>query len=436
MIEGGLTISVTDPLKTEGSGLSDGFVTYKVNHTSDLQGYSGSGTVTRRYNDFCWLGEILSLSVPGCIIPSLPPKQTVGRFSADFILARKRGLEKFMQRLGSHPELRESEYLRQFLQADDADFKNVLKLSSGLKPNQLNSLTSSLKSKWNAYVVTGKHIELEKDANSVAVDEVLEYITKIELVMARLVENAAQLTERSRKTAHSLREFGQGFVSYGAAEGSELGSMLQDVGGSIGLLSDKVGDHASEEIEKLLEPLAEQARVLASVRTAITMRAEKRQMYIQELTQLDALQVSYNKTQSQPGKEASVAAKAKQIEDCQVKADAIKAEFEGMTARLLKDFAEFQMRKCEEIQNILVAFVELQVRHHRESLSAWEAVSPLLEGEIPAPTHAQVPPDPVFRDVFSPDKASSAGAEPPTPPASSESCGAASMEEEVTEDSI
>jgi sorting nexin-1/2 len=106
-MEGTLTVTVTDPLKCEGSGIGEvGYITYRVNYTSDVPDFVGSGSVTRRYNDFCWLSEILNLTVSGCIIPSLPPKQTVGRFSADFVNGRRRGLEKFMQRLCLHPELR------------------------------------------------------------------------------------------------------------------------------------------------------------------------------------------------------------------------------------------------------------------------------------------------------------------------------------------
>ncbi len=439
---------MTDPVKQDGGSLGESsYITYKVNYTANLDGFSGSGTVVRRYSDFVWLSDTLNLAVPGCIIPSLPPKQTVGRFGSEFVNGRRRGLEKFMQRLCLHPELQKSEYLRKFLDSNDKEFKDVMKISQGLKPNKLTSVADSIKSKWNAYVVTGTHIELENDVSSAAVDKVLEYITKIEEVMSRVVDRASLLTERSRKTAHSLREFGQSFVSYGVAEGSDLGDMLHQVGSTLDGLSSTEGKHAAEQIEKLLEPLAEQARVLESVKTAISIRAERRQHYVQELTQLEALQVSYNKLQGQEGKESSALAKAKQIEDCHNRANDVKADFENMTARLLKDFGDFQVRKGQEIQQILLAFVDLQVHYHKENLDLWGNLAPGLESITPRAATVVTDtnePDPILTDVMSPEKV----APPPAPAAPSapaavgsstspkESVGGPSEDEEYEEETI
>ena len=239
-------------------------------------------------------------------------------------------------------------------------------------------LGDTIKSKWNAYVVTGKHLELEKDEGSVAVDNMLEYITKIDSIMTRLVSHAQSLTERSRKTSQSLHDFGQGFVSYGLAEGDALGQMLTKVGAVIDQLSVTAGDHASEEMQQLLEPLGEYSRSLESVKYSISVRSERRQQYVQELTQIDAHHIAYNKLLGQQGKEALATSKEKQIEESQAKADSYKLEFDLITVRLLKDFAAFQQRKCQEMKAILLGFVELQILYHRQSMATWEGVTPIL----------------------------------------------------------
>jgi hypothetical protein len=56
----------------------------------------------RRYQDFDWLHQQLTNSFPGVIIPPLPDKSIVGRFNADFIDARRRGLHKFLMRVLTH----------------------------------------------------------------------------------------------------------------------------------------------------------------------------------------------------------------------------------------------------------------------------------------------------------------------------------------------
>ena len=51
--------------------------------------------VLRRYSDFVWLSDRLHVERAGAIVPPLPDKQPVGRFSPAFIEARRMGLELF-----------------------------------------------------------------------------------------------------------------------------------------------------------------------------------------------------------------------------------------------------------------------------------------------------------------------------------------------------
>lgn len=65
----------------------------------------GELSVVRRFSDFVWLSEQLAVSCPGAIIPACPDKQSVGRFSPDFIEARRRAMESFLTRVAAHPQL-------------------------------------------------------------------------------------------------------------------------------------------------------------------------------------------------------------------------------------------------------------------------------------------------------------------------------------------
>ncbi|CAO2187898.1 unnamed protein product, partial [Urochloa humidicola] len=58
-------------------------------------------------------------------IPPLPEKNAVEkfRFSKDFIELRRQALDLFVNRIASHPELKQSEVLRVFLQADEEEKK-------------------------------------------------------------------------------------------------------------------------------------------------------------------------------------------------------------------------------------------------------------------------------------------------------------------------
>lgn len=82
----------------------------------------GYSAVLRRYSDFLWLYEKLHQEKAGAIVPPLPEKQPVGRFSAAFIEDRRVNLERFLRRVAVHPELQDAKCLNTFLRADDATF--------------------------------------------------------------------------------------------------------------------------------------------------------------------------------------------------------------------------------------------------------------------------------------------------------------------------
>ena len=63
--------------------------------TEDIFHNTGTTAVLRRYSDFLWLYERLQRERAGAIVPPLPSKQAVSRFSASFIEERRLKLEQF-----------------------------------------------------------------------------------------------------------------------------------------------------------------------------------------------------------------------------------------------------------------------------------------------------------------------------------------------------
>jgi hypothetical protein len=62
-------------------------------------------TTLRRFSDFEWLKAQLKETYPFLIVPALPEKQQLGRFSADFVDMRLRALQRWVERVAQHPEL-------------------------------------------------------------------------------------------------------------------------------------------------------------------------------------------------------------------------------------------------------------------------------------------------------------------------------------------
>jgi sorting nexin-1/2 len=113
---GRVEVSVSDPTKV-GDGMS-AYTVFKVT-TKIMSASARIFVVQRRYSDFEWLQSQLSHDFPGIIIPPLPEKSFIGRFSSDFVEARQRGLEKFMLRILNHKLLSKCKDLPTFVMANE-----------------------------------------------------------------------------------------------------------------------------------------------------------------------------------------------------------------------------------------------------------------------------------------------------------------------------
>jgi sorting nexin-9/18/33 len=75
-------------------------------------------TVPRRFSHFVALHAALLRALPGLALPPLPEKQYAGRFSTDFVEARRGELERYLARLVRHPVIRYAEVLTAFLSCE------------------------------------------------------------------------------------------------------------------------------------------------------------------------------------------------------------------------------------------------------------------------------------------------------------------------------
>lgn len=72
-------------------------------------------TVHRRFSHFVILHMALTRRLPGIALPPLPEKQYAGRFSEDFVEARRGDLERYIGRVVRHPVARYAEVVTFFL---------------------------------------------------------------------------------------------------------------------------------------------------------------------------------------------------------------------------------------------------------------------------------------------------------------------------------
>lgn len=326
--------------------------------STNLEGFDfGEFSVVRRYNDFVWLSEQLAISSPGSIVPALPEKQVIGKFTPDFVESRRRSLERFITRVASHPQLVFSPRFVAFLQADDQTLnsvKNECKLEK--KKNSKDPM------EWFASLTVTK-TDLEKTSADLRFEEISQYLNGVEAQMDKVSKSVTSLVKRDRQCASAMFEYGQALTWLGESESDSLGTGLCQTGNGVDQISQAATKHAEDELIQLEEPLQEYVRLIASLKDAIKRRYEKKDMYVLAIAEFESKKNSYEKVQG-TGKEDVEKAKQLAAEKAQANCDACKEVYERVSTELLDDFERFKAQKANDLRDILLNYVNLQVCIH------------------------------------------------------------------------
>ena len=136
--EENIIVKLSNPEKVNTGIFSKSFISYTV-ETKPFDFIT-----KKRYSDFLWLRNILSLMYANCVIPPLCKKNYVDRFSDILINKRMRSIEKFMNGLLIHPLIKNSQILFEFLSIqNDEDFnKKKEKYANITSPTTLGEIKS------------------------------------------------------------------------------------------------------------------------------------------------------------------------------------------------------------------------------------------------------------------------------------------------------
>ncbi|PWN42834.1 hypothetical protein IE81DRAFT_347019 [Ceraceosorus guamensis] len=186
-----------------------------------LSGASEKWNVVRRYSDFTWLANCLIKRYPFRLLPILPPKrisipiggkQIAG--SDPFLEARRRGLQRYLRAIVTHPVLRGDGLVRAFLTEKDSltDWRLAQQTSSAHLLSPFTSTTSVPESLALVEECLSPCLSLPSSAlTSQAIPEVNEVQTLVSAFKARnalLVERWSHLCIVFERLARRLEGLG------------------------------------------------------------------------------------------------------------------------------------------------------------------------------------------------------------------------------------
>ena len=130
--------------------------------------------VYRRFNDFLWFRESLSIKYPGVYLPPLPKNHTRGILSDVFLQKRKASLQTFLENIIANEFLRSAPLVDMFLHVwEDEAFKTILETPVE-SPATLHDF----------YAPDGE-ITLDFSQENTAFDEYIDHLGLIEVLRKR-----------------------------------------------------------------------------------------------------------------------------------------------------------------------------------------------------------------------------------------------------------
>jgi sorting nexin-1/2 len=362
--------------------------------------------VLRRYSDFLWLYERLHTERPGAIVPPLPEKQPVGRFSPQFVEERRVHLERFLRRVAVHPELQDTASLDLFLRADDMAFnaaKNAktsgivmnasmmqqsqygggLNLGMGGMGNTLMQPSTTKKAegikRWFAETKTSMTGDLVKSPDDDIFDEINRYITGLDNQMKNISQQASGLVRKGKEIANGLFEFGLAFNLLGQSEADALGSALSSMGETADQLSVLSAEHAEREMAQFEEPLQDYIKMIHAAKLAVQRRSEKRLSYSTCLSEVESKVTQLNKLRMQIGSEGKAYSMEMSLRRAQEASDIARDEFADCSQRVLREVDRFKREKAEDMRRTVLDYIKLQVDYNKRMEQVWSTLVPKLE---------------------------------------------------------
>ncbi|KAK2866909.1 hypothetical protein QQF64_022563 [Cirrhinus molitorella] len=372
-----LNISVTNPEKV-GDGMN-AYMAYKVSTQTSLTMFrSKTFTVRRRFSDFLGLYEKLSEkhSQNGYIVPPPPEKSILGMTkvkvgkddpsSAEFVERRRGALERYLQRVVTHPSLLQDPDVREFLEKEELPRAVSTQALSGagfLKMlNKATDAVSKMTIKMNE-----QDVWFDEKIQDVENEE--QHLRKLHVMVESLVSHRKELSGNTAVFAKSVAMLGS----------SEDNTALSRALSQLAEVEDRIEqlhqDQASNDFFTFSELLADYIRLLGAVRGCFDQRMKSWQRWqdaenmLQKKREAEAKLLWANKPDKlQQAKD--------EIAEWEAKVTQYERDFERISATVRKEVIRFDKEKTRDFKKQIIKYLESLLNSQQQLIKYWEAFLP------------------------------------------------------------
>ncbi|KAK4685193.1 sorting nexin-1/2, partial [Tremellales sp. Uapishka_1] len=350
-------IAVTDPTKI-GDPVR-GHIIYTVRTRTTSPHYRrGEFSALRRFSDFLWLFEALTLNNPGVIVPPVPDKHAFGRFQDTFVETRRAALQKSLGKIANHPVLQLDPDLRMFLESDSfaMDAKN--------RRLEIAPEKQSILAAW-----TGPRYVEQDDW----FDSRKTFLDNLESQLKSLSKSIEVASKSRLDMAISLSDFADSVSGLAESDlGSGMCSALARLADLTRREKENQEEQAKDDVVQLLNMADEYVRLIGSVRLAFASRIKAYHTW-QNLEKEVARLQSVRERMRQSGKLGDKSASSlAEVGDAERRSRDSSADFENISKLIKSEFVRFERERVEEFKKVLEKHLDQQIAKQKELVEAWE----------------------------------------------------------------
>ncbi|ORY25951.1 Vps5 C terminal like-domain-containing protein [Naematelia encephala] len=350
-------IAVGDP--TRMGDPVRGYTVYTVRTRTTSPHYRKSEfSVLRRFSDFLWLFDALTLNNPGVIVPPVPDKHPFGRFQDQFIETRRQALERCLNKVTSHPVLQLDLDLRLFLESDSfaIESKNRRLETPADKAGLLAGWTGPRFVEQDDWFDSRRTFLDSLESQLKSLSKSIEGASKTRLdlgvAMGDVVDSMASLAESDLGTA----------MCAALSRLSDLARQERETN----------EDQAKSDVVHLLNLADEYVRFIASVRVAFASRIKSYHASQAAEKEVARLKSQREKLRQQ-GKLGDRAQQSLvEVNEAERRARETSLEFEQISRLVKSEFARFERERVQEFKRVLEIHLADQIKKQKELIEAWE----------------------------------------------------------------
>jgi sorting nexin-1/2 len=376
-----MQISVTDPVK-QGDGFGS-YISYKINTRTSLPQYTWKEfSQIHRYSDFVWLHNQLKARYPNVIIPPLPEKALTGNYDPNFISLRRHALERFLNRIASHPLLQTSEDLQTFLEANEETLNAAKRtVAEPKKPAAQQQggigrwFKEAMQGVSNSFSAPQEFADPAYDEQRMKIEELKEQVIQLKRYTEKLV-----MHRRLLSMAHA--ELGVGFSTYANIEHGHIKNGMAMLGDMCDRVSVLEGEEASVEELQVDSMLTDTVLML----TAVGELCQNRQKAIVSLQTARAIHKEkvddYEKVKLDQRKAAKAAELMRQIHEAELQEADAKKAYDDLVDSMTEELNRFNTEREADYKTMMLSFAETSREYYKQIAQKWDEAFNQLQEEF------------------------------------------------------